>query len=165
MPGAILACSVPAVTVICLMIEKDQENGEFTLPVRVYIEDTDAGGIVYYVNYLKFMERARTEFLRTLGYQHYALADENFQFVVHSANVQYRQPARIDDALTVTASLKKLGKATLVFDQQVRKTGALICQAEIKVACVSADTLKPSALPPSLYKKFSAASKGEGLHG
>ena len=147
------------------MIEKDQENGEFTLPVRVYIEDTDAGGIVYYVNYLKFMERARTEFLRTLGYQHYALADENFQFVVHSANVQYRQPARIDDALTVTATLKKLGKATLFFDQQVRKAGTLICQAEIKVACVSADTLKPAAIPSALYKKFSAASKGEGLHG
>ena len=81
------------------MIEKKPQNGEFTLPVRVYIEDTDAGGIVYYVNYLKFMERARTEFMRTLGYQHYVLADENFQFVVHSANVQYRQPARIDDAL------------------------------------------------------------------
>ena len=147
------------------MIEKDQENGEFTLPVRVYIEDTDAGGIVYYVNYLKFMERACTEFLRRLGYQHYALADENFQFVVHSANVQYRQPARIDDALTVTATLKKLGKATLLFDQQVKKAETLICQAQIKVACVSADTLKPTAIPSALYKKFSAASKGEGLHG
>lgn len=147
------------------MIEKDQGSGEFTLPVRVYIEDTDAGGIVYYVNYLKFMERARTEFLRTLGYQHYALADENFQFVVHSANVQYRQPARIDDALSVTATLKQLGKATLLFDQQVRKAGTLICQADIKVACVNADTLKPAAIPPALYKKFSAASKGEGLHG
>jgi tol-pal system-associated acyl-CoA thioesterase len=117
------------------------------------------------VNYLKFMERARTEFLRRLGYQHYALADENFQFVVHSANVQYRQPARIDDALTVTATLKKLGKATLLFDQQVKKAETLICQAEIKVACVSADTLKPTAIPSALYKKFSAASKGEGLHG
>ncbi|MCG8393606.1 MAG: tol-pal system-associated acyl-CoA thioesterase [Pseudomonadales bacterium] len=147
------------------MIEKKAQSGEFTLPVRVYIEDTDAGGIVYYVNYLKFMERARTEFMRSLGYQHYALADENFQFVVHSANVQYRQPARIDDALTVTAALKKLGKATLLFEQQVRRGDALLCEAEIKVACVSADSLKPTAIPSALYNKFNTASEGEGLHG
>ena len=147
------------------MIEKKQQSGEFTLPVRVYIEDTDAGGIVYYVNYLKFMERARTEYLRTLGYQHYALADENFQFVVHSANVQYRHPARIDDALQVTARLEKLGKATLLFDQQVLRGNTLLCQAAIKVACVTADTLKPTGIPAALYKKFIAASEGEGLNG
>jgi len=147
------------------MIEKKQQSGEFTLPVRVYIEDTDAGGIVYYVNYLKFMERARTEYLRTLGYQHYALADDNFQFVVHSANVQYRQPARIDDALQVTASLKKLGKATLLFDQQVLRGNTVLCQADIKVACVTADTLRPAGIPAALYKKFIAASEGEGLNG
>lgn len=147
------------------MIEKKQQSGEFTLPVRVYIEDTDAGGIVYYVNYLKFMERARTEYLRTLGYQHYALADDNFQFVVHSANVQYRQPARIDDALMVTARLKKLGKATLLFEQQVLRGQTLLCQADIKVACVTADTLKPTGIPSALYNKFIAASEGEGLNG
>lgn len=147
------------------MIEKKQQSGEFTLPVRVYIEDTDAGGIVYYVNYLKFMERARTEYLRTLGYQHYALADDNFQFVVHSANVQYRHPARIDDALQVTARLEKLGKATLLFDQQVLRGNELLCQAAIKVACVTADTLKPTGIPAALYKKFIAASEGEGLNG
>ena len=147
------------------MIEKKQQIGEFTLPIRVYIEDTDAGGIVYYVNYLKFMERARTEYLRTLGYQHYALADDNFQFVVHSANVQYRQPARIDDALLVSARLKKLGKATLLFDQRVFRGKTLLCQADIKVACVAADTLKPTAIPSALYNKFNAASEGEGLNG
>lgn len=147
------------------MIEKKQQSGEFTLPVRVYIEDTDAGGIVYYVNYLKFMERARTEYLRTLGYQHYALADDNFQFVVHSANVQYRQPARIDDALQVTARLKKLGKATLLFDQQVLRGSTLLCQADIKVACVAADTFKPTGIPAALYKKFIAACEGEGING
>ncbi len=147
------------------MIEKKAQSGEFTLPVRVYIEDTDAGGIVYYVNYMKFMERARTEYLRTLGYQHYVLAEDNFQFVVHTANVQYRQPARIDDALDVTARISKLGKATLLFDQQVRRGNTLLCQAEIKVACVTADTLKPTAIPSALYKKFIAASEGEGLNG
>ena len=147
------------------MIEKIQENGEFTLPVRVYIEDTDAGGIVYYVNYLKFMERARTEYLRTLGYQHYALADENFQFVVHSANVQYRKPARIDDALEVSARLKKLGKATLLFEQQVSRNNELLCQADIKVACVAADSMKTTGIPAALYNKFNAANEGEGING
>lgn len=147
------------------MIEKKLHSGEFTLPVRVYIEDTDAGGIVYYVNYLKFMERARTEFMRTLGYQHYVLAEESFQFVVHSANVQYRQPARIDDALVVTARLKQLGRATLWFDQQVRRDETLLCQADIKVACVNADTLRPTGIPADLYNTFNAASEGEGLNG
>ncbi|MDX1803126.1 MAG: tol-pal system-associated acyl-CoA thioesterase [Alcanivorax sp.] len=147
------------------MNEKSAQNAEFTLPVRVYIEDTDAGGIVYYVNYLKFMERARTEYLRSLGYQHYALAGKNFQFVVHSAEVAYRRPARIDDALTVSATIEKLGRAALVFDQQVRRDGELLCQARIKVACVSADTLKPVALPPDLFKKFNAACEGEAAHG
>ncbi|EKF73987.1 hypothetical protein A11A3_10791 [Alcanivorax hongdengensis A-11-3] len=147
------------------MSEKSPQYAEFTLPVRVYIEDTDAGGIVYYVNYLKFMERARTEFMRGLGYQHYALADQNFQFVVHSAEVLYKQPARIDDALTVSARIEKLGRAALVFDQQVRRDGQLLCQARIKVACVSADTLKPVALPPALYQQFNAACEGEAAHG
>jgi len=165
MPGGISACSAREKTVICLMIEKKPQNGEFTLPVRVYIEDTDAGGIVYYVNYLKFMERARTEFMRSLGYQHYVLADENFQFVVHSANVQYRQPARIDDALVVTARLKQLGKATLLFEQQVCRGETLLCQADIKVACVNADTLRPTGIPAGLYNKFKVVSEGEGLNG
>jgi len=93
------------------------------------------------------------------------LADENFQFVVHSANVQYHQPARIDDALAVTARLKQLGKATLFFDQQVRRGDTLLCQAEIKVACVRADTLRPTGIPAGLYNKFKAASEGEGLNG
>ena len=90
------------------MSEKSSQASEFVLPVRVYIEDTDAGGIVYYVNYLKFMERARTEYLRSLGYQHYALAEENFQFVVHSAQINYRKPGRIDDDLRVSARLVAL---------------------------------------------------------
>lgn len=147
------------------MNEKKPTVREFTLPVRVYIEDTDAGGIVYYVNYLKFMERARTEFLRSLGYQHYALADANFQFVVHSANVVYRQPAKIDDSLTVSARLVELKRATLVFEQSVRRDSTLICQATIKVACVRADTLKPVALPGTLHDTFRTASEGERHHG
>lgn len=123
----------------------------FRLPIRVYIEDTDAGGIVYYVNYLKFMERARTEWLRTLGYQHYALAGDNFLFVVHSCSVRYHRPARIDDALQVTATLRRLGKATLDFTQQVWRGDELLCQADVRVACVSVDGVRPIAMPEALY--------------
>ncbi|PKM23100.1 MAG: tol-pal system-associated acyl-CoA thioesterase [Gammaproteobacteria bacterium HGW-Gammaproteobacteria-14] len=126
----------------------------FRLPLRVYIEDTDAGGIVYYVNYLKFMERARTEWLRTLGYQHYALAGQNFQFVVHSCAVRYYRSARVDDALQVTAQIDHLGKATLDFIQQVWRGAELLCEAEVRVASVSADQLKPSAMPGELYQKI-----------
>ncbi|MBM7334101.1 MAG: tol-pal system-associated acyl-CoA thioesterase [Alcanivorax sp.] len=138
------------------MSEKSSRTSDFALPVRVYIEDTDAGGIVYYVNYLKFMERARTEYLRSLGYQHYGLAEENYQFVVHSCQVRYRKPGRIDDDLRVSARLTHLGRATLMFAQQVTRDGELLCEAEIKVACVSADGIKPTALPAPLYATFKA---------
>ncbi len=123
----------------------------FHLPIRVYIEDTDAGGIVYYVNYLKFMERARTEWLRTLGYQHYALAGDNFLFVVHSCSVRYHRPARIDDQLQVTAGLRRLGRATLDFVQQVWRADELLCEAEVRVACVSVDGVRPRAMPEALH--------------
>lgn len=126
------------------------DSPEFTLPLRVYIEDTDAGGIVYYVNYLKFMERARTEMLRSLGHQHYSLAEDDYQFVVHSCTVRYLRPARIDDALVVTAGLSKVGRATLDFVQRVWRDGELLCQAEVRVACVRASDLRPRGLPQVL---------------
>ena len=145
------------------MREKSSQSSEFVLPVRVYIEDTDAGGIVYYVNYLKFMERARTEYMRSLEYQHYALAEENFQFVVHSCQISYRRPARIDDALEVSARLTHLGRATLVFTQSVKRDGELLCEAQIKVACVSADGIRPRPLPTPLYERFKAEYEGKGV--
>lgn len=145
------------------MGEKSSRSTEFVLPMRVYIEDTDAGGIVYYVNYLKFMERARTEYLRSLGYQHYALADENFQFVVHSCRIAYQRPARIDDALQVGARLVHLGRATLIFAQSVSRAGEPLCEAEVKVACVSADGIRPRALPAPLYERFKAEYEGRGV--
>ena len=131
---------------------------EFFIPVRVYIEDTDAGGIVYYVNYLKFMERARTEWLRSLGYVQSTLLANNIQFVVRATEVRYRQPARIDDELTVTAGLENVGRASLTFDQQVRCADELLCDGRIQVACVRADTLAPTALPTAVYQ---AIRKGE----
>lgn len=127
----------------------------FSLPMRVYIEDTDAGGIVYYVNYLKFMERARTEWLRTFGYQHYTLADENFLFVVQGANVRYVTPARIDDQLEVQVQLEKLGRASFEFVQRVMRGTELLCEANVRVGCIRGDTFRPAPMPVTLYQKIS----------
>lgn len=123
---------------------------QFEMPVRVYIEDTDAGGIVYYVNYLKFMERARTEFMRGLGYDKSAVLDEGKLLVVHSANTQYRRPARLDDLLTATASISKLARSYVIFNQQILRDGELLCEAEIKVACVSQAAMRPVAIPAQM---------------
>lgn len=121
----------------------------FTLPIRVYIEDTDAAGIVYYVNYLKFMERARTEFLRHIGFGHYLLT-EDYVFVVRKADIHYRQPAKMDDLLTVSAEIIKRGKASMVFRQQLLRDQHVLCEATIDIACVDKQQLKPCALPQRL---------------
>lgn len=125
---------------------------EFILPVRVYYEDTDAGGVVYYVNYLKFMERARTELLRRVGLEQVKLAHENILFVVHSVSVKYLLPARLDDELLVLTQVVEKGKATLFFKQQVVRSidQTILCDGHVKVACVAADTFKPRALPAEL---------------
>ncbi|MGD9661829.1 MAG: tol-pal system-associated acyl-CoA thioesterase [Porticoccaceae bacterium] len=120
---------------------------KFLFPVRVYVEDTDAGGIVYYVNYLKFMERARTEWFRFLGFEKPALFRENLMFVVHSLNIDYRKPARLDDALNVSVNVIKAARTFFIMEQIVSCGNELLCAAEVKVACVTRDTLKPSAIP------------------
>jgi 4-hydroxybenzoyl-CoA thioesterase len=122
----------------------------YSTPVRVYIEDTDAGGIVYYVNYLKFMERARTEFLRDLGFDHYLHNDDDFMFVVRGAEIRYFQPAKVDDALIITAQIRTLGRASLVFHQEIHRDDIVLASAEIDIACVKASDFKPRALPPKL---------------
>jgi 4-hydroxybenzoyl-CoA thioesterase len=124
---------------------------EFSLPVRVYIEDTDAGGIVYYVNYLKFMERARTEFLRSLGYDKPAVLEEGLLLVVHSAQIDYKKSARLDDALLVTAELERLGKTYVIFKQRVFRADECLAEASIKVACVSRTAMRPAAMPTNFY--------------
>ncbi|TBU89979.1 tol-pal system-associated acyl-CoA thioesterase [Phytopseudomonas dryadis] len=123
---------------------------------RVYYEDTDAGGIVYYVNYLKFMERARTERLRDLGFAQSTLAGEGLLFVVHSSEARYHAPARLDDELLVSAEVSELNRASLRFRQQVRRItdNALLCEGQFMVACVRADNLKPRAIPQSLRAAF-----------
>jgi 4-hydroxybenzoyl-CoA thioesterase len=123
----------------------------FSIPVRVYIEDTDAGGIVYYVNYLKFMERSRTEFLRSFGYDKPAILDDGLLLVVHSAEVQYRRPARLDDQLQVTTSIARLARSYVEFQQQVMRGNELLCEGLIRVACVDGESMKPKAIPAAMH--------------
>lgn len=131
-------------------------NSVFSLPLRVYIEDTDAGGIVYYVNYLKYMERARTELMRSLGYDKPAILEDQCLMVVHSADVQYRKPAKLDDALTATATVSKLARSYMVFYQEIFRDGELLCSGTIKVACVTQESMKPIALPKSVHSALKA---------
>jgi acyl-CoA thioester hydrolase len=128
----------------------------FSWPARVYWEDTDGGGIVYYANYLRFLERARTEWLRSLGYSQQALALEpGIVFTVASLSVEYRRPARLDDELTITCEAHADRAATIRFEQEIfrgrhpGKEPALL-RAGVRVACVDAHTLKPRRLPESL---------------
>lgn len=126
----------------------------FAIPVRVYIEDTDAGGIVYYVNYLKFMERSRTEFLRALGYDKPAILEGGLLLVVHSATVNYRRPARLDDQLQVSAHPEKLARTYVEFHQRVTRGEEMLCEGVIRIACVQANTMKPCALPADIYRQL-----------
>ena len=127
---------------------------EFFTPVRVYIEDTDAGGIVYYVNYLKYMERARTELMRSLGYHKPAFLDGGLLLVVHSANTRYVLAAKLDDALQVSAEISKLARTYVVFRQCVYRGDALLCESEIKVACVRQSDMRPAALPADVHAQL-----------
>lgn len=128
--------------------------GEFSLGLRVYIEDTDAGGIVYYVNYLKFMERARTEFMRSRGFGKDYIFNRELMFVVRDVAVEYRQPARLDDELEATASILRLRGASMVFDQCVRRGDEILAQGEITIACVDRSGLKPRRLPQEVVGKL-----------
>ncbi len=120
----------------------------FDWPIRVYYEDTDAGGIVFFANYLKFFERARTEWLRACGIDQRKLAEENgIVFVVSETAVQYRAPARLDDTLTIASRIERLGKASVEFVQQAWRGDTLLAVGTIRVGCVELATLKPMALP------------------
>lgn len=124
-------------------------SAHFSHPLRVYWEDTDAGGIVFYANYLKFMERARTEWLASLGLAQEAMrqAGEGM-FVVAETRLRYLRPARLDDALRVTVSLIERGRAGLVFDQCVWCADALLVQGHIRIAWVQPSPPAPAAVPP-----------------
>lgn len=135
----------------------EKQGLPFALTARVYFEDTDAGGIVYYVNYLKFMERARTELVRSLGFDQSVLQRENIIFVVHSVAARYHAPAQLDDELVVTAAVLKLKRASVRFTQRVtRADGQLLCEGEVLVACVSGDRYRPRAIPAALVEAFAS---------
>jgi 4-hydroxybenzoyl-CoA thioesterase/acyl-CoA thioester hydrolase len=125
---------------------------EFIHPIRVYIEDTDAGGIVYYVNYLKYIERSRTEFLRSLGYGKAAILEDGLLLVVRSTEIDYLSPARLDDEVLATTRLQKLAKTYVIFEQEVRRGESVLCRAIVKVACVSEKNgaMRPSAIPENM---------------
>jgi tol-pal system-associated acyl-CoA thioesterase len=131
-------------------------SAEFILPLRVYIEDTDAGGIVYYVNYLKFMERARTEFMRSMGFDKNSIFNSELMFVVQDVALQYRQPARLDDELMATAALAKVGGASIIMHQRMLRGDAVLVEGDIKIACVDRSSLSPKRLPVPLLERLRA---------
>lgn len=122
----------------------------YRLPLRVYMEDTDAGGIVYYVNYLKFMERARSEWLRQLGLNQQTLLDEGTQLVVYRLACHYAKPASLDDALEISAHVTEVGRCRMTFEQQVWRGEELLCSATVEIACLSTERLRPKAWPAAL---------------
>jgi len=121
--------------------------------VRVYWEDTDAGGIVFYANYLKFFERARTEWLRTLGHSQQEMVDmTGCMFVVQETSVRYVKPARLDDVLTITVDVRERGRASLRIAQQAWCGERLLAEGEIRIGCVERATMKPHRIPGPIFE-------------
>jgi tol-pal system-associated acyl-CoA thioesterase len=130
----------------------------YSFPVRVYFENTDAGGVVYHGEYFKFLERARTEWLRHLGFDHQALArDHRVAFVVTAAAVDFAKPARLDDTLAVSVRLESLGKVRCVFAQEIRRDDEVLVVARVTVASLTTSSFKPVEIPAALRKKMEAA--------
>ena len=132
----------------------NKNSHHFIWPVRVYYEDTDAGGLVYHANYLKYMERARTEWLRSIGYEQDRLLEQDgIVFAVHSLQVGYHRPARFNDALEVSAALANKGRASLIFRQEIRRTAdsRLLCDGEIRIACMDLKQMRSTPIPKALF--------------
>lgn len=125
-------------------------------PIRVYYEDTDAGGVVYHANYICFFERARTEFLRQGGFSQQALLADNFAFVVKTLTIDYKLPARLDDLLSVQTTVKAVKKATIIFEQNLFKADICLCSAEVTVASVDLIKMKPKAIPQAILDALQA---------
>ena len=123
-------------------------NQTFNWSIRVYYEDTDSGGVVYHSNYLNFMERARTEWLRHLGFEQTYIRDElNVIFVVHNMQIIFKKPAKFNDMLTITSELHKVGHSSLQFLQKITLNQQALIEAQVKLACVNALTFKPVGIP------------------
>jgi len=127
----------------------------YEIKQRVYWEDTDAGGVVYYANYLKFMERCRTDWLRSLGIDQSRLrSDRHLQFAVVNVQVDFLRPAVLNDEIIVTAELERLSGATISFKQTIMRGDVQLIEASTRVACVDSGTLKPRAIPKDLFMEW-----------
>lgn len=127
----------------------------FQWPVRVYYEDTDSGGVVYHANYLRFMERARTEWLRALGFeQDWLRSEHNCLFAVHSMNLNFRRPARFNDLLEIESNLLEINGASLYFAQKIYRSGELLCEATVRVVSLDARRFRPRAMPQFLITEM-----------
>ena len=128
---------------------------QFEWPVRVYYEDTDCARVVYYANYLKFLERARTECIRSLGWnQDQMLKELHLIFVVAGVDIKYRRPARLDDELIVKCHVLNIGRASMVFEQEIWRKNELLISAQVKCGCLDSDTYRPKLMPETLAEKF-----------
>ena len=133
--------------------ESSAPTAHFHHPVRVYWEDTDAGGIVFYANYLKFFERARTEWLRALGHSQQEMVDTTgCMFVVQETTVRYVKPARLDDVLTITVDVRERGRASLRIAQQAWCGERLLAEGDIRIGCVERATMKPHRIPGPIFE-------------
>lgn len=127
----------------------------FSIPIRVYYEDTDAGGVVYYANYLKFLERARTEWLRAFGFeQDELLRRDGVVFAVRSVNIEFLKPARFNDLLEVSLDLGKRGNASVTLTQQIRRGEETLCEAQVRVACLDAASFAPRPFPETVAARL-----------
>jgi len=134
----------------------------FSWPIRVYYEDTDAGGVVFYANYLKFFERARTEMLRAMGYeQDQLIANEGIIFVVRSVQVDYLNPARFNEQLHVSAKVSLAKKASLTFEQVITRGDDVLCKGSVRIACLDTQTMRPKAIPETLFRAILEHTRNE----
>jgi acyl-CoA thioester hydrolase len=129
-----------------------------TISIRVYYEDTDAAGIVYYASYLRFIERGRTEFLRALGHDQSQLMSEGTAFAVRSVSAEFLKPAKLDDLLVVETAIASLGRAQVVFAQRVLRDREVLLDAKIRVACIDPARGKPIPMPRAIHEQLSAMS-------
>ena len=145
-------------------MKHEQKSNAFTIPVRIYYEDTDAGGVVYYANYLKFLERCRTEWLREIGHdQADLLRDPGIAFVVRSINLEYLKPARLDDMLWIGLEVEKITKSQIFFRQHIRRANPAavggwdeLLTGKIQIVCVNAALMKITSIPALLRTKLEA---------
>jgi len=127
----------------------------FHWPIRVYYEDTDAGGVVFYANYLKFFERARTEMLRDMGFeQDQLIAEQKLIFVVRSVQVDYLRPALFNDSIDVSAEVTLAKRVSLEFEQVITRGENVLCKGNIRIACLDAETMRPKTIPDTLLQQL-----------